>query len=231
MKMIMETVCSYCGAPCTLTGSKRRNAVRSGRGFCSLKCRKASQYAGSTKPPLEMACPHCGKPVTVTGPARYDAAKKGRGYCSPECSEAGRRAKITATSTGREMPPRSVEWRAKRSALLKGRTPVGKNGNPTPAEAKLLSYLPTAWVLHYLVPGWKGKGGCIVDICEPEMKVSVEVDGPSHTRSAQKAHDAKKTAFLLGRGFLVLHVTNKAVAENPIMQSKLCEMLAKVRAA
>lgn len=63
------------------------------------------------------------------------------------------------------------------------------------------------------------------------MKVSVEVDGPSHTRSAQKAHDAKKTAFLLGRGFLVLHVTNKAVAENPIMQSKICEMLAKVRAA
>ena len=90
----------------------------------------------------------------------------------------------------------------------------GGNGAPLPeAHARLAAALgrPTEWS----VATGLGRGHhYLIDIANPETKVAVEVDGTSHQALARKASDARKDAFLISQGWLVLRVSNEQVLQN-----------------
>jgi hypothetical protein len=59
------------------------------------------------------------------------------------------------------------------------------------------------WPTHYKV-----------DIANRALMIAIEVDGFSHFAMVRKAQDARKDAFLTGRGWRVLRFSNRAVLEN-----------------
>lgn len=177
-------------------------------------------------------CPVCGKPT-----------QRRQRTCSPSCgarwrddhrspeSEAARRAKISKTMkqvcTWRPNPVDRPEVRAKISATHKERgiTFLQRGGNgrgPTRHELMLYQELVRLrpnwlWSLGYADSNGPRKKGLPtnykIDIASLKWKVAVEVDGRSHEQ--RKAEDAKKTAVLCSRGWLVLRFTNQQVETNP----------------
>jgi hypothetical protein len=93
---------------------------------------------------------------------------------------------------------------------------TGGNGHGlTPAE-KMLSDA-TGWKPFVIGTGPRCDGiptHYKLDLANPEARISVEVDGKSHLTKKVAAYDAKKTAWLAERGWIVLRFTNEQVIEN-----------------
>lgn len=117
---------------------------------------------------------------------------------------------------------RSPETRAKMSASLRavGHRPKvqGGNGRALTEPQRLLSEA-LGWPTEFVVR--TGAGGSAaglsthykIDIANPETKVAIEVDGPSHDNPKARARDEKKAAFLRSQGWRVLRFSNAAVME------------------
>jgi very-short-patch-repair endonuclease len=58
-------------------------------------------------------------------------------------------------------------------------------------------------------------GPYVVDFVCKAQKLIVEIDGDTHYSDAGLAHDARRTAFLEGRGYRVLRFTNGEVMGSP----------------
>ena len=54
-------------------------------------------------------------------------------------------------------------------------------------------------------------GAFVVDFYCPELKLAIEVDGPSHLRDGIPEYDAERQLFLEGKGMTVVRVTNAQV--------------------
>ena len=50
-----------------------------------------------------------------------------------------------------------------------------------------------------------------VDVCNPALKIAVEVDGNSHCPISRQEQDRKKDALLSGLGWTVLRFSNRQV--------------------
>ena len=57
-------------------------------------------------------------------------------------------------------------------------------------------------------------GPYVADFACPAARLVVEVDGETHSTDAERAHDARRTAFLAGAGWRVLRFWNADVFEN-----------------
>ena len=51
----------------------------------------------------------------------------------------------------------------------------------------------------------------VIDLVLPAVRLAVEVDGPSHRKTAQKAIDRAKEEFLMSRAFRAIRVSNEQV--------------------
>lgn len=98
----------------------------------------------------------------------------------------------------------------------------GGNGRgPTLAEQTLLDELNAVWpgwVYNYPIPTGAGHRGIYPtcyksDIAHPELMLSVEVDGASHTNRQEQ--DEKKTDLLQKLGWLVFRTHNKEAVQRP----------------
>jgi very-short-patch-repair endonuclease len=85
---------------------------------------------------------------------------------------------------------------------------------PTKEEIRLAAALPARWFLHHrLDRGTKHGARSLVeiDLALPAARVAVEVDGPGHRLTKQKAIDRRKEDFLMSRGWRVIRVGNEEV--------------------
>jgi hypothetical protein len=238
-KLTLEITCSNpaCGKAAVLTGVARTNVLQGGSaGYCSKLCGVAGKSArnpGGRKyveyPPY---CGICREPVTLTtASARFRARERGYAYCSKECRAKSDRisvSQIARAADPAERERRSVYQTAKMAdpaarALIaethrrNGHRPppgprVGSGGVPAPCEALLLAALPSVWKLHHRIAYGTGVGAAyFVDVALPAARVAIEVDGPSHRKTAQKARDRAKEESLLSRGFRVIRIPNENV--------------------
>ena len=87
--------------------------------------------------------------------------------------------------------------------------------NQTPPERRMWA------ILHPLRPAgmhWRRQvpiGPYFADFACHEPPVVIEVDGDTHAMGAGPAHDARRDAYLAGRGYLVLRFFNSDVLRNP----------------
>lgn len=95
----------------------------------------------------------------------------------------------------------------------------GEHGNgrpPTKYEQMVLDAFPEA-VFDYTIPTkiyQPGKGGwhyCKPDIAWPDIRLSVEVDGETHTRMKQFLRDKRKDGRLAELGWTVFRVSNESI--------------------
>jgi very-short-patch-repair endonuclease len=182
-------------------------------------------------------CPLGGATFVVTGKRRYEALRRGYCYCSRACSDAGRSAHLSAAATSRYADPAERALRsaamikkmadpAARAKIAKTHRRLGHRvppdsvykGGPTKMEARLMASLPSGWLLHHHIDRGIGSGfthRVEVDLALADLRLAVEVDGPNHSRSRQRARDAKKEAFLLKHGWVLLRFSNIAVRDDP----------------
>ena len=178
----------------------------------------------------ETPCLVCG----TLKPKKYKTCSRhcSRIYCarirSPE-QEQQRREKISRrmkiVRTLIPNPVERLEVREKISATHKSRgitfkTRGGNGHGPTYCEQMLYQELirlrPTwLWRLGYADANGQRKPGIPshykIDIAVPIMKIAIEVDGSSHRNPVGRSRDAKKTAILNSRGWLVLRCLNEEV--------------------
>jgi very-short-patch-repair endonuclease len=57
-------------------------------------------------------------------------------------------------------------------------------------------------------------GAFVVDFYCPELKLAIEIDGPSHRMDGVPEYDAQRQLFLEGKGITVLRVTNARVYQD-----------------
>lgn len=177
-------------------------------------------------------CVRCGKPALLDTKSRLDTYRwSGRMFCGAECRKSTlseeSSARMAATNR-RDASARMIarnpmlraDSRAKMSRTLKaiGHGPVTRGGNGRPApvqQARLAEAL--GWPMEVIVPtGLRGKTvdryptHYKLDIADRDTKIAIEIDGASHI-GARRVLDAKKDAFLQGRGWLVLRFTNDAI--------------------
>ena len=80
---------------------------------------------------------------------------------------------------------------------------------PTPAEAKLWTYLRAHRFTDVHFRRQHAIGPYIVDFCAPSRKLIIEVDGSQHLDQSES--DAERTAFLASKGYRVLRFWNSDV--------------------
>ncbi len=80
--------------------------------------------------------------------------------------------------------------------------------NPTPAEAKLWSYLKT---LNVRILRQRPIGNFIIDFYCPAALLVIEVDGESHDRLEVEEYDLERTLILESHGLNVVRFTNGEV--------------------
>ena len=85
---------------------------------------------------------------------------------------------------------------------------------PTEAELRLWGALRGRRLGGLKFYRQKPIGPYIVDFIDQEHGVIVEVDGATHVGDAVVRHDAQRTAFLAGQGYVVHRVDNLAVFQN-----------------
>ena len=95
----------------------------------------------------------------------------------------------------------------------------------TPAETIFAQKLEAIGVRYISQKGFiAGDYFCIVDFYLPRpIKVCVEIDGGYHNTENQRNRDARKDAYLRGRGFRVIRLTNREVSQ--ITQEKIQALL------
>jgi very-short-patch-repair endonuclease len=57
-------------------------------------------------------------------------------------------------------------------------------------------------------------GAFAVDFYCPQLKLAIEIDGPSHRRDGVPEYDAERQLFLEGKGINVVRVTNERVYQD-----------------
>jgi very-short-patch-repair endonuclease len=95
---------------------------------------------------------------------------------------------------------------------------------PTPAEAKLWTFLRAHRFTEVHFRRQHAIGAYIVDFCSPNRKLIIEVDGSQHLD--QKEYDSERTAYLEARGYRVLRFWNSDVMNriNDLMAMVLDEL-------
>ena len=205
--------CVVCGKPTRRFPHGRRNLT------CSSECLRLDRR------PARPACAICGAPVRWT--TRHAWGKT----CSEPCENRIHSATMTRTNAVHALPataarrmrergPMTVEAsRLKMADTLRriGHRPPwtgGKGRGTTEPQRRLAEALGSEWVTEHRVLTGKALGlpACVyVDIAHVDRRVAIEVDGGSHATRKQRDADARKTAFLESRGWLVLRFTNRAV--------------------
>jgi hypothetical protein len=100
----------------------------------------------------------------------------------------------------------------------------GGNGKTTPQQELIYQMLGDGWIMELpilttevkqlfesLPPSYK------VDIGNPNLKISIEIDGNSHKTKRWKYLDKRKTKVLNSLGWKVLRFWNEEVTTNPQM--------------
>ena len=107
----------------------------------------------------------------------------------------------------------------------------GRGHGLTRPQEKLLGYLnglnKHEWVAEWCIATGKRPPYPTyysVDLYCPELKVCIEVDGPSHRHPQVKKADSRKTRFLRRNGYMVLRVSN---SDAMIPTSAYCAYLRK----
>ena len=121
-------------------------------------------------------------------------------------------------------PMKNLESLEKMREKLKGRTFLsrGGNGKITPQQEILFQMLGEGWIMELpiltenakmlfksLPPSYK------VDIGNPKLKISIEIDGRTHKQKKWKFLDKRKTKILNMLGWKVLRFWNEEVMTNP----------------
>jgi len=90
----------------------------------------------------------------------------------------------------------------------------GGNGSISPHQEALGRELSMYELEYHLTtgdPSWR----CVaIDLARPDLKIAIEVDGPSHLSKKQQARDTRKTAILNRLGWMVVRVPNAAIDLN-----------------
>ncbi|MDE2363164.1 MAG: DUF559 domain-containing protein [Hyphomicrobiales bacterium] len=82
------------------------------------------------------------------------------------------------------------------------------------AESRLWSRLRNRRLAGFKFVRQAPVGPYFADFCCREEKLIVEADGATHSTDAERAHDARRDAFLTREGFRVLRANNVEVYEN-----------------
>jgi very-short-patch-repair endonuclease len=82
------------------------------------------------------------------------------------------------------------------------------------AEALVWARLRDRQVEGYKFRRQYSVGAFVVDFYCPELKLAVEIDGPSHRRDGGPEYDAERQFFLEGKGITVVRVTNERVYQD-----------------
>ena len=215
-------LCKQCGK----TLATRRNFCEE----CRVERRKARMMV------KVLPCKVCGQMVTLSGQRGLEQAKDNAVYCSKEHKQKWmrqRRSELMSQTNRRfthqivermvnRNPMRSEETRQQVSRTLQeiGHQPKarGGNGRPAPLPARMLSEalrLPLEVPIRTYQRRGSGYPTCYkADLACTELKIAVEVDGPSHCSRIRQAQDRKKQAFLELLGWTVLRFTNREVMEH-----------------
>jgi very-short-patch-repair endonuclease len=82
-------------------------------------------------------------------------------------------------------------------------------------EEILWSRLRRRQVLGYKFRRQYSVGAFVLDFYCPELKLAIEVDGPSHETAAAKENDAERQAYVQQFGIRFLRFTNEQVESEP----------------
>ena len=161
------------------------------------------------------------------------AAQTGAVYCCLECRDAQVReiSSKTAANTNRKYaaqrmrlnnPMRDPVSKARMQTTLRamGWMPQvqGGNGKPPPVAQMLLASA-LGWEMEVAVPTKQPRGSgyptCYkLDMANRDLRIGVEVDGPSHCSLERQAQDRKKEELLQSLGWKVLRFSNEVVIRN-----------------
>lgn len=206
---------------------------RSGSGYrpiCSDECRAKRRDARRRR--VIVSCAQCGLEVVCegSGPLRsLENANRGRAYCSESCRDAyvSARASANMTETNRRFasermrarnPMSREDVRARVSATLRaiGHRPKTRGGNGMLTEPQKALAEALGWQCEVAVscPRLEGRPTVYkVDVANPDSKIAIEVDGPSHSALKVKAADRRKEEFLRSCGWSVFRFSNQEVTE------------------
>ena len=120
------------------------------------------------------------------------------------------------------------DFRKKSDDAKRGKPFVGDrggNGHITPEQAVLAE--ATGYVLEHPVKTGNPRWRCaLLDLANTELKIAVELDGPSHNSMLQKERDARKEPMLASLGWRTLRFSNEQVRSDldAVLQSiRECE--------
>ncbi len=88
---------------------------------------------------------------------------------------------------------------------------------PTPAERRAWELLRDRRILGVKFRRQHRIRGFVVDFYCHELRLVLEIDGPVHHTTEQKAYDAERTAILEGLGLRVVRIPNETVARETLL--------------
>lgn len=168
-------------------------------------------------------CGFCGKVFDLSWPSAPHR------FCSRSCASrwkhtqqsfrerfytAARAKNISIALTGRTLSLKTRKAISERlkHAGCKPRIHGGNGTGPTKSERILLNALPNT-IYNYVVKTGSRRR-YLIDVALPNLKIAVEVDGPSHRALSVKKRDHEKEAFLKAHGWTVFRFTNEQVLQN-----------------
>lgn len=177
----------------------------------------------------DLKCSICGQTFTPSK-AKWDAwRQRGRVGCSPECSakNKSRVSSETMARTNRQYasarmtarnPMKRPEIRAKVSESLRemGWKPQVRRGNGFLTRQQQALSTALGWSMELAIatkmPRSSGYPTCYkMDVGNRDLKIAIEINGPSHQALVRQAQDAKKAAFLRALGWTVLSFSNREI--------------------
>lgn len=179
----VETTCTECGTPVTLTLKARKDSFRrSGRAYCSDDCRDTWVRRDSSQRMARTNRVHASERMRRDNPMH---SAEVRGRMSDTLKRIGHRPPLRGgNGSGLTEPQRLLAeclgWETESVVV------------PRDGERPY----------HYRV-----------DIAHPTMKVAVEVDGGSHFSLARQASDQRRDERLSALGWLVFRFSNRDATE------------------
>lgn len=233
--MLLEKTCEHCGK-LYKTDSRRQR-------FCGYVCSAKSREAKKPKASYLLLCGWCKEQFTSREKNRKYCckscvAKHARSLrpnrpwseeTKKKISEGLKRAfaaqpelaRISSERMKTKNPMRLASVRQKVSKIFKekGVQPKvkGGNGRPLPVPQQMLLDA-LGWVPEFPISLGERRPGyptCYkADLGNPELKIAIEVDGPSHHSPRARATDQKKDSKLALLGWVVLRFSNTDVLSN-----------------
>ena len=71
-------------------------------------------------------------------------------------------------------------------------------------------------------------GPYILDFYCAEMRLAVELDGESHGVEGAAEHDARRDAWLIARGLMILRIANEAAKDPDTVAAQILEVLRRI---